>query len=167
METTVTLRPPFEYSWWVVAIGIALTALGLFLLIRALYKIFYKKKEPKAVEEQKPAEYKKPMPQHLFIIKKKYIAGINKLRTQYEKEELAKRDAYLKLSLMIRGYVHEATGIDVEKSTLNDVKKMGIRHLDKLMEEYYVPEFAEENRSENRDFVTSCNTAVGVIREWN
>ncbi|RKM58120.1 hypothetical protein D6853_00870 [Butyrivibrio sp. X503] len=166
METTVTLRPPFEYSWWVIAIGILLAALALFLLMRALYKIFYKKKEPKK-EEPKPEGYKRPMPQHLFIIKKKYIAGISKLKTQYEKDNLSKRDAYLKLSLMIRGYVHEATGIDVEKCTLTDVKKMGIRHLDKLMEEYYVPEFAEGNRSENRDFVTSCNTAVGVIREWS
>ena len=166
METTVTLRPPFEYSWWVILIGIVLAALGLFLLIRALFKIFYKKKTPKQ-EAPKPEGYRRPMPQHLFIIKKKYIAGINKLRSEYEKENLTKRDAYLKLSLMIRGYVHEATGIDVEKCTLNDVKTMGIRHLDELMEEYYVPEFAEENRAKSRDFVTSCNTAVGVIREWS
>ncbi len=166
METTVTLRPPFEYSWWVFAIGIALAALALLLLIWGLYKIFYKKKAPK-VKEPMPEGYRKPIPQHLFIIKRKYIAGISKLKNDYEKEKITKREAYLKLSLMIRGYVHEATGIDVEKCTLNDVKGMGIRHLDKLMEEYYVPEFAEDKRAEGRDFATSCNTAVGVIREWN
>ena len=165
MQTTVTLRPPFEYSWWVILIGIAVAALGLFLLIRALYKIFYKGKKPK--DEQKPLEYKKPIPQRLLIIKKKYIARINKLRDDYGKEGMSKRDAYIKLSFIIRKYVHEATGIDVEKCTLTDVKSMGIRHLDKLMEEYYVPEFAEDNRTDSRDFVTSCNTAVGVISKWS
>ena len=107
------------------------------------------------------------MPQRLLIIKKKYIARINKLMDEYGKQELSKRDAYIKLSLIIRKYVHEATGLDVEKCTLTDVKGMGIRHLDKLMEEYYVPEFAEDNRTESRDFVTSCKTAVGVISKWS
>ena len=58
-------------------------------------------------------------------------------------------------------------GINVETATIRDVKKLGIKHLDKLMEEYYVPEFAEEEKAEKKDLSASCNTAIGVIRSWS
>ena len=39
METTVTLRPPFEYSLWVLLVGIAIFAAFLFAFIWVLSKI--------------------------------------------------------------------------------------------------------------------------------
>ena len=39
METTVTLRPPFEYSLWVFLVGIVIFAAFLFAFIWVLTKI--------------------------------------------------------------------------------------------------------------------------------
>ena len=39
--------------------------------------------------------------------------------------------------------------------------------LDELMEEYYVPEFAEDEKAKDKDFAESCNKAVGVIKAWS
>ena len=39
-------------------------------------------------------------------------------------------------------------------------------HLDKLMEEYYVPEFAEDGRPISKELSESCEIAMGVIRTW-
>ena len=63
--------------------------------------------------------------------------------------------------------MQEATGINVENYTKAEIKVFGIKHLDNLMEEYYVPEFAEDEKAQNRDFANSCNTALGVIRTWS
>ena len=63
--------------------------------------------------------------------------------------------------------MHEVTGINVENFTLREVKAFGIKKLDTLMEEYYVPEFAEDEKAQDKDFLQSCNRAMGVIKAWS
>ena len=63
--------------------------------------------------------------------------------------------------------MHEATGLNVENYTKSEIKAFGIRQLDRLMEEYYIPEFAEDERARDKDFVSSCNKALGVVRAWS
>ena len=74
METTVTLRPPFEYSPWVFLVGIAIFAAFLALFIWSLSKIIGPRK--KKVEKNKFNV--SPIRRNIgyqYIVKEKYIAN--------------------------------------------------------------------------------------------
>ena len=164
METTVTLQDPFEYSWWVLVVGAVCLLLGIILLIislRKIIKLLKKKKEEQSVEPPK-------LVSNLITrtIGERYIKKIDALKKNYQKGKITKRDGYQELSLIIRGFVHECTGKDVEKCTLKDLKEMKVYWLANLIEDYYIPEFAEDSRAEQKDFVQSCDNAMGVIRSW-
>ncbi|SFC60547.1 hypothetical protein [Butyrivibrio sp. YAB3001] len=163
MVTTVTLQQPFEYYWWVILIAVMFFILATVLLILALNKVFHflshnKKKKPVITRPPRRA---------LYAIKADYSAQLQDLAEAYTNKKLDKRIGYQRLSLLIRGFVQEVTGLNVENFTKAEIKAFGIKKLDKLMDEYYVPEFAETVRSINKDFIGSCNNALGVIQSWN
>ena len=166
MVTTVKLQSPFEYSWWVILIAVVLGAIALTAIVFFLIKLFSvlgKKKEA-----PRPAARKIAMtPDVMYRIKNQYIAKVGALLTSYNQNRIDKRDGYQQLSALIREFVHEVTGINVENFTIKEVRAFGIKKLDVLMEEYYVPEFAEDEKAKDKDFVQSCNKAVGVIQAWS
>ena len=162
MDTTVNLQPPFEYSWWVITAAVIITLLALILLIYAIRKIRYAQKNRKKSAIRNIAKF----PPYAYHVKNKYIARIQNLLGNYSSGKITMRDAYQNLSIVIRGFVHEVTGLNVEYCTANEVKALGLKWLDVLMEEYYVPEFAEDERAKGKNFEISCKTAMGVIRTW-
>lgn len=165
MVTTVKLQDAFEYSWWVAPIAAIFFIAALVLLIYIGRKI-YDMREKKVARP--PAAIRIQMsPQLLQRMKFQYINKIQKLMNDYQGGRFDKREGYQQLSAIIRGFVHEATGINVETLTAIEVKRLGIQKLDILMEEYYVPEFAEDERGKDKDLVLSCNTAMGVIKSWS
>ena len=165
MVTTVKLQNPFEYSWWVVLIAAIVLAAALFALIYAL-RMIIRNREKKI--SQMPAARKLILtPEVLRRIKGQYVGMVQSISERYSRGLLSKRDGYQELSLVIRGFVHEVTGINVENFTVKEVKAMGIRKLDVLMEEYYVPEFAEDEKAKEKDLSASCNVAMGVIKSWS
>lgn len=108
-----------------------------------------------------------PPPKKLFEIKNDYTVKMESLAATYANKQIDKRAAYQRLSLLIRGFVHDATGLNVENFTKSEIRAFGIRQLDRLMEEYYIPEFAEDERARDKDFMSSCNKALGVVRAWS
>ena len=98
---------------------------------------------------------------------KKLVNGQCTFNFNYTQNKGDTREGYQQLSALIREFVHEVTGINVENFTIKEVKAFGIKKLDVLMEEYYVPEFAEDEKAKDRDFAESCNKAVGVIKAWS
>lgn len=164
METTVTLQKVFEYSWWVVVVAAVIAAIAAVLVIYSIVVFIKANRKPKTSGAPKVRNLP---PQFLYVVKGKYVNELQKLLGKYSQNRIGKREAYQKLSVIIRKFVHEATGINVENYTAKEVKALGIRNLDQLMEEYYVPEFAEDERAEEKDFVSSCNTAAGVIKSWS
>ena len=165
METTVTLQPPFEYSLWVLVVFGVLLIAGIVLLVLALRKL--KSNAPVQEVAQDQPVYKNPGQITLYNAKRKYVSQIQQLLADYSGKKISKRDGYQKLSLIIRGFVHDTTRIDVTKCTLKDLKALKIPKLDTLIEEYYVPEFGEDARSVNSSLEASCNKAMGVIKSWN
>lgn len=164
MVTTVTLQHPFEYSLWVFALALLLVvvfAVGAFFFVRDFLKLIPKK------EKTDLPKIKRLTPQELFALKREYEGQLQGLLRTYAGNQIEKREAYQDLSMLIREFVCDATGIHVENYTVKEIKALGMKKLDMLMAEYYVPEFAEEFRAKNKDFNTSCNTALGVIRSWS
>ena len=134
------------------------------LVITILKMLEYRQKNYK----ERPAYRKIEMsPSVLLRMKEQYSQRVQSIVTRYNNGFISKRDGYQELSAVIREFIHEATGINVENFTVKEVKAMGIKKLDVLMEEYYVPEFAEDEKAEGKDLLASCNTAVGVIRSWS
>ncbi len=165
MVTSVKLQSPFEYSWWVYLIFAGLLILALVLVILGIARIMpYLKKEKKIPSVARKVAM---TPGLLQALKEQYVTRVQALVGLYRDGKVGKRDGYQQLSYVIRSFVHEVTGINVENYTKSEVKAMGIRNLDILMEEYYVPEFAEDERGRDKDLEKSCNTAMGVIRSWS
>ncbi len=165
MVTTVKLQAPFEYSWIVSLITLILGLIALGLVFYVVKKLLDLRQKP---VPEKPRFRKISLtPENLQRMKQDYIYRVGILLNDYNAGKLEKRDGYQKLSAIIRSFVHEVTGINVETFTVKEVKAMGIRKLDILMEEYYVPEFAEDERAKNKDFAASCRVAMGVIKSWS
>ena len=166
MVTTVKLQHPFEYSWWVILIAVVLGALALaaiiFFIVKAIPYLRKKKDIPR------PAARKIAMsPDVILRVKNQYIDRVQALLMSYSQNLIDKREGYQRLSALIREFVHEVTGINVENFTVREVKAFGIKKLDVLMEEYYVPEFAEDEKAKDKDFIKSANRAMGVIKAWS
>ena len=141
--------------------AIALTAI-VFFRIKAFGILRKQKAAPR------PAARKIAMsPDMIYRVKNQYIGRVQALLNNYTQNKVDKREGYQQLSALIRGFVHEVTGINVENFTLREVKAFGIKKLDTLMEEYYVPEFAEDEKAQDKDFLQSCNRAMGVIKAWS
>lgn len=165
MVTSVKLQTPFEYSWIVTLATIVLGIIAVVILVYVVKKLLDLREKAVA---KKPRYHKVHLtPENLAKMKKDYIGRVSMLLNGYLSGKLSKRDGYQKLSGVIRSFVHEVTGINVESFTVKEVKALGIRKLDELMEEYYVPEFAEDEKAENKDFAASCRVAMGVINSWS
>ena len=165
MVTTVELQDPFEYSWWVYVIAAAILLVALALLIYVFSGIVRMLRVKRPVPPV--ARHIRLTPERMAKLKQQYISQVHDIMVAFTAGRIDKRDGYQKLSAVIRSFVHEVTGINVENYTVKEVKAMGIRMLDTLMEEYYVPEFAEDERGKDKDLVKSCQTAMGVIRSWS
>ena len=165
MVTTVKLQDPFEYSRYVC---LAAVVLGIIAAALLAYLVVILVKMRRMNEQVRPKYHKIHMsPEVLRRMKLEYTARIQTILRGYSDGSVSKRDGYQRLSAIIRSFVHEVTGINVENFTVREVRAMGIRKLDILMEEYYVPEFAEDEKAIGKDFVASCNTAMGVIKAWS
>lgn len=166
MVTTVKLQHPFEYSWWVTLIAVVLGLIALSAIVFFLIKLFSALRKKK--EAPRPVARKIAMsPEMIARVKTQYIGKVQALLGSYNQNRIEKREGYQQLSAIIREFVHEVTGINVENFTIREVKAFGIKKLDTLMEEYYVPEFAEDEKAKDKDFAESCNKAVGVIKAWS
>ena len=163
MVTTVTLQPPFEYYWWLIFIGIVFLLGGAILFLLAFKKLY--KNRPAKAGNNMPA-IKKPAKASLTSIKDKYEKQLKNLINNYKSKQLSKRDGYQRLSILIRGFVTDVTGINVANYTKTEIQGYGLKSLDTLMNEYYVPEFAEAERAKDRDFLLSCNRTLKVIKSW-
>ena len=144
-------------------LGIAAIAMLAYVIYRVMKLRPVKKKEV-----QKPAARKINMtPDVLYRIKGQYVGKVQALINAYRQNTISKRDGYQQLSAIIRSFVHEVTGINVENYTVTEIKAFGMKKLDALMEEYYVPEFAEDEKAQDKNFEASCYNALGVIKTWS
>jgi len=152
MQTGTELQSPFSYS----LIPIILLFLILFLpfIIRLLKKYWFKKNNNIIV-----ANYK-----NFYLIKMNYLNRIDILEQKVDKREISNRKAFQELSMIIRLFVKEVTGLDVTTCVLSDIERLNIPILYELVKEYYSPEFAKISLG-NIKF--SISNTREVINRWN
>ena len=158
MNTTVTLQDAFSYALWpMIVLGTALfTMLGLLLTLYLIRRFKHRKPKPVPVPIAPP-------PVAIDVLKTKYLNLLRKLDAQFSDGSVDLRTAYQKISLIIRNFVFEATGIKVQNYTLEDIRAAKLTSLEGLVEEYYSPEFA---RMSEGDFRASMNKTRKVIEQW-
>ena len=126
MVTTVSLQPPFEYYWWVDLIAVLLATACIAVLVYVIRKLL---KIEGLIKGKNPAIHVPP-PKKLYEIKNDYTDQMERLAATYANRQIDKRAAYQRLSLQIRGFVHEATGLNVENYTKSEIKAFGISWTD-------------------------------------
>lgn len=150
MQSSVEFRGPFTYNEGIIIVFILVIVgiIAYFILSRK------RKKKIKVII---------PPKKDLNILKKNYLAKIDKLLEDTRNNKINYRTSYLKLSKIIRDFIFEATNINVTTVSLAEVKDLKMPQLYELMEEYYAPEFS---RFYEGNIESSIEKTRGVITRW-
>ena len=153
MQISVELQDMFSYSPVIVYVILLLFLATLIIYLLKKYKT--REKTPKV---------KVAKPKDIPSIKNKYCKILMDIDRKYTENKLSDRLAYQELSKAIRYFVYEVTGIRVQNYTLDEISKLNIPNLYRLVEDCYVPEFAIENNCNIHESITKARK---VIEEWN
>ena len=92
-----------------------------------------------------------------------YLGKLSDLENRLRSGEIKFRPAYQELSVTIRDFVKDISGIDLTQSTLSELKLKNVPVVSSLIETYYEPEFAVET---DDDVFKAINDARMVIGRW-
>ena len=157
MKTSVELQAPFQYMilWLILAV--------LFIAGVIIAQVLLRKKLGDRLKKAKQIKLKRIAESTLEGLKKKYIGELTCIEMNLRNQKITVRQAYQKMSICIRLFVHDVTGIKVQKYTLSEIKKVNMPQLTNLVREYYEPEFALESRT---DVMGSVQRTRAVIESW-
>lgn len=151
MQTGTELQAPFSYS--LLPIILLFVALFLPLIIRLLKK-YWPRNNNMIINTYTDSN----------MIKNKYLNMLDELDNKLDTKKISSRKAYQELSILIRSFVKEVTGIDVTTCVLSDIERMNMPIIYDLVKEYYSPEFARISIGNIR---SSISKTRGVIYRWN
>ena len=153
MELKTELQEMFSYSF------IPIIIIFIILVCLIIFTILFIKKTKKQNIIIKQIIPKKD----INIIKNDYLSRINNLLNDINNKKVSNRKAYQQLSVLIRNFIYEATGIKVQNYSLEEIKITSIPYLYDLIYEFYDPEFNKISTSSIKD---SINKTVSVIQKW-
>lgn len=159
MPITVELQDMFWYSVIPVAIAVVVVvAAGVAGLI-----YFRKHKKATLVKQvKKPQPVTKPVNE--IQIRDKYCNLIDELEVTYKNGQISNRKAYQKLSELLRQFVFELTGVKVHNFTLEEIKRVNMPNLTRIIDECYAPEFSVDKEGNIDDTIKKTRM---VIKEWH
>lgn len=137
---TVELQPPYSFwTGWLIA-GLCLLAAAAFLWFFWFRRFFRSGRKDELMIHRPPGR-------EVPGIRQRYLTELRSLEQSFREEKINVRQTYQELSRLIRSFVFEMTGIQAGQCTLSDIRKLRIPALTSLMQEYYVPEFADYDDS--------------------
>ena len=148
------LYGPFAYwPWW--ALGALI--LGLIVVLYGGLWIFGR---PRGILEPPP-----PPPKQVDVrsVKQKYIDMIGEVAVEHSEGELTPRELSQRLSLVLRFFAHEASGVEAEVMTLADLKYAQVPLIPGAVEQYYPSSFM---RQAKQDPQQAIETARRVVATW-
>lgn len=157
MKTSVELQAPFAYMIIWIILAVILLAAVIFAQVYLRKKLGDRLKKAKKIKMKKIAEAT------LEGKKKKYLAELGYIETDLFNNRITVREAYQKISITIRMFIFEVTGIKVQKYTLTEIRRVNIPQLTNLVREYYEPEFARETKADIRASIYRTKT---LIERW-
>lgn len=154
MQIDVNLKAPFSYSWIPIIILLVVLLLPFLYLLLKKLGVFNLKKNNILNFTAKD----------INSIRYKYLNKLNDLEKSLNDKKITSRKAYQELSMLIRLFVYELTGLEVQSCTLKDIKKLNIPVLYELIKEYYDPEFSKISKG---NIKASIEKTKEVISRWN
>lgn len=159
MQRNDLLTPPVQYNIiWLIAgsvLLLAVLALNFFILWST------RKKKIKSVATLPVLP---PVQISIEELRKKYLGMITAIEFQYHNEEISLRQLHLLLSTTVRLFVFEVKGVAVHKLTLTEIKKIDLKALSDVIENYYPPEF---ERIENGKADNAISLARRMVQQWS
>ena len=156
MKTKIQLQDSFSYYIWPAIVFLAIAAgIILFFAVQA------------AIRKRKNRADELPVivqPANIYSIKPKYLARLAEILQQVNSNQITVKKAYFQVSDCIRGFIQEATGINAKSFTLQDARRMNMPVLERLMQEYYTPEFAYRSAGDINQTISNSREA---IESWN
>ncbi len=161
MPTSVKLRNMLDYSTLpIIIVGGLLVLITLLAVIYILVRV-YKSRKSKRKITAKELLWTKP---DMAKLKKEYLAKLARIESAFETDPTLIRPTYEKMSKLIRSFAYRATGIEVQKYTLYEIRSAKMNDLADLVEEYYEPEFDRISEGDARE---SLKKTKRMIAEWN
>ncbi|MET4003731.1 hypothetical protein ABIB48_002466 [Arthrobacter sp. UYCu511] len=155
MPADTTFYAPVGYSAWWPLLGVAL----LILCAAAVAWIWVATKPPGTIGVPNFVP-----PRHPQGVKAKYLALIDGLQNQHDAGHLATRAAHSELSLAVRTFVHEMTGLRTQRMTLTELREHRLPLAEEAVELFYPGEFSRTGG--DRLVSDSAQAARNVVREW-
>ncbi len=162
MDTTINLRRMFDFSQLPIIIaGVILAALTVAIILMFLYDLLkdYQRKPKEEVEEVKV--FVKP---DLNKLRPQYLALLDSIEAEFNKDTTRIRPAYEAMSRVVREFVYKATGTEVDKFTLSEISRTEFKDLTMLVGEYYRPEFDKISEGDVR---ASLEKSRRLVAGWN
>ena len=156
MVTSVELQDPMSYYLFWLILAIVAVAAVFFLQIFFRIKLRDRLKKKREKEPKVHAPKKKP----LSVLKWEYLQKLESLERGINAGAYSKRSAYQELSMLIRTFVTDATGIKVQNYSLHEIRRVGIPGLTALVQEYYEPEFARQSMADIRASLFRTRKAI-------
>ena len=150
----------FRFSPW--PLTIVACALVLFTLILIAMFVFSGIRNKKAGRKN-TIKSLLWTPTDLEKLRQEYLAKLMQIEFDFDSDKQI-RSAYERMSVLIREFTYKATGVEVLKYSLSEIKGTGLNNLADLIEEYYEPEF---DKISEGDVKASIERTRKVITEWN
>ncbi|WAC66306.1 hypothetical protein OVA14_00425 [Agrococcus sp. SL85] len=145
---------PFGYGpWWV--LGVA-----MLLAVALAYGLAWAWTRPRGILEPPPPP---PVPIDVRSVKEKYLGMIDEVAAEHAAGELDARGLAQRLSLVLRFFAHESTGVVAEVMTLRDLGEADLPTVRGAVEQYYPSSF---RRAARHDPESAVDAARRVVSTW-
>lgn len=162
MQTSVELQGPFYYSTLILVILLTIVLvpaiIWLIHIIKGVKLPTFKKKVK--VVPPKPVVIDKER------LRRECFARIGSIETQEKNKEITRRKAYILLSETVRKFISRVSGNNASALTLKEIKELDNPSLANLIEQFYHPEFAFDDATEE-EMDKAFFDARKVVKEWN
>ncbi|MCU1527492.1 MAG: hypothetical protein JWP75_1255 [Frondihabitans sp.] len=149
---------PAQYEHFVLYL---LLGLGLVALIVAWYVFVVRFSRTRLPH---PAVVRGPSRAELRELKLKYTGLIDEVDAEFRAGRLTERAVHGRLSLLLRFFAYEASGVDAQVMTLTDLRAARIPRVAGAVEGYYPPAFQQQHPG---DPAAAVATAREVVTTWS
>lgn len=149
---------PVQYHWWIVYLVVGLL---LVAAIAAWYVFVVRFSRSRLPVEHRPRPARRP---DLATLKAKYSGLIDEVDAERRDGRLDDRATHSRLSLLLRFFASETSGVDAQVMTLADLQRARLPQIAGAVAQYYPPSFRLD---EPGDAAAAVSRAREVVREWN
>lgn len=145
---------PFGYGpWWVLGAS-------AILLVIAAYAFGWLWTRPRGILTPPPPP---PVPIDVRSVKEKYLGLIDEVAAEHAGGDLEPRQLAQRLSLVLRFFAHESTGVVAEVMTLREVGEADLPSVQGAVSQYYPSSF---RRAAKHDPEAAIAAARRVVSTW-